>query len=107
MRTMKALRFATVGDIEKVLHVETVEIPVPRAGEVLIEVHAASINPFDVKNVQGSFPLATLPRIPGRKPRGVYRHTRKGCTTQTQVPLHGAGRKRRDQLYGKRDVGEI
>lgn len=47
MGTMKALRFAAFGEIEKVLHVETVERPVPRAGEVLIEVHAASINPFD------------------------------------------------------------
>jgi NADPH:quinone reductase-like Zn-dependent oxidoreductase len=71
MGTMKALRFGTVGDIGKVLHVEAVERPVPRVGEVLIEVHAASINPFDVKNVQGSFPKTTLPRIPGRDLAGV------------------------------------
>ena len=45
--------------------------PSPGPGEVLIEVHAASINPADVKNVQGSFPQTKLPRIPGRDLAGV------------------------------------
>ena len=68
---MKALRFGRFGDVQAVLHVEEVPRPVPGPGEVLIEVHAASINPADVKNVQGSFPQTTLPRTPGRDLAGV------------------------------------
>jgi NADPH:quinone reductase len=37
----------------------------------LVEVHAASINPADVKNVQGKFAQTTLPRTPGRDLAGV------------------------------------
>ncbi len=68
---MKALRFSQFGEVQAVLHVEELPRPVPGPGEVLIEVHAASINPADVKNVQGSFPQTTLPRTPGRDIAGV------------------------------------
>jgi NADPH:quinone reductase-like Zn-dependent oxidoreductase len=68
---MKALRFSRFGDVQVVLHVEELPGPVPGPGEVLIEVHAASINPADVKNAQGSFPQTTLPRTPGRDLAGV------------------------------------
>ncbi len=68
---MKALRFSRFGDVREVLHVEDVPRPAPGPGEVLIEVHAASINPADVKNVQGAFSQTTLPRIPGRDLAGV------------------------------------
>ena len=68
---MKALRFGSFGEVRAVLHVEELPRPHPGPGEVLIEVHAASINPADVKNVQGSFPQTTLPRTPGRDLAGV------------------------------------
>ena len=68
---MKALRFENFGDIKSVLRVVECPPPSPGPGEVLIEVHAASINPADVKNVQGSFPQTKLPRIPGRDLAGV------------------------------------
>jgi NADPH:quinone reductase len=48
------------------LHVEEVSVPIPAAGEVLVEVKAAAINPSDVKNVQGKMHETTVPRIPGR-----------------------------------------
>jgi NADPH:quinone reductase-like Zn-dependent oxidoreductase len=70
-KRMKALRLSRFGEVQAVLHVEEVPRPVPGPGEVLIEVHAASINPADVKNVQGSFPQTTLPRTPGRDLAGV------------------------------------
>jgi NADPH:quinone reductase-like Zn-dependent oxidoreductase len=48
------------------LHVEEVSVPIPAAGEVLVEVKAAAINPSDVKNVQGKMHETTVPRVPGR-----------------------------------------
>jgi NADPH:quinone reductase-like Zn-dependent oxidoreductase len=63
---MKALRFNRFGDVEAVLHVEEVPEPVPGPDEVLVEVHTASINPSDAKNVQGKFTQTRLPRTLGR-----------------------------------------
>jgi NADPH:quinone reductase-like Zn-dependent oxidoreductase len=68
---MKALRFNRFGDVEAVLHVEEVPEPVPGPDEVVVKVRAASINPTDVKNVQGRFAQTTLPRTPGRDLAGV------------------------------------
>jgi NADPH:quinone reductase-like Zn-dependent oxidoreductase len=68
---MKALRFNRFGDVEAVLHVEEVPEPVPGPDEVVVKVRAASINPSDVKNVQGRFAQTTLPRTPGRDLAGV------------------------------------
>ena len=62
---MKALRFEKFGDLD-VLEVAEVARPQPGRGEVLVEVRAASINPSDVKNVQGKMEGTTLPRTPGR-----------------------------------------
>jgi NADPH:quinone reductase-like Zn-dependent oxidoreductase len=44
------------------------ELPKPKlaSDEVLVEVHAAGINPSDVKNVSGNMQNTTLPRTPGR-----------------------------------------
>lgn len=67
---MKALRFHQTGDLSN-LHIEEVPTPVPGAQEVLVRVHASSINPSDVRNVQGKFHQTTLPRIPGRDLAGV------------------------------------
>ena len=49
------------------------EVPTPALApdEVLVEVHAASINPSDVKNVQGKIKQTTLPRTPGRDLAGI------------------------------------
>jgi NADPH:quinone reductase-like Zn-dependent oxidoreductase len=67
---MKALRFHSFGDLNA-LSVE--EMPVPRLseGEVLVQIKAASVNPSDVKNVQGRMEGTTLPRVPGRDFSGI------------------------------------
>src|ERR1700683_2515571 len=64
MVRMKALRFESFGP-PTVLSLEEVSTPELRPDQALIELHAAAINPSDVKNVAGAF-KATLPRIPGR-----------------------------------------
>ncbi|MFS2127242.1 alcohol dehydrogenase catalytic domain-containing protein, partial [Pseudomonas sp. Pseusp97] len=62
---MKALQFDRTGDLAALSFTEVTD-PVPTADEVLVEVHAAGLNPSDVKNVLGRFPYTTLPRVPGR-----------------------------------------
>jgi NADPH:quinone reductase-like Zn-dependent oxidoreductase len=67
---MKALQFSATGDLASLRFVD-VPTPVPAAGEVLVQIKAAGLNPSDVKNVLGRFPYTTLPRIPGRDFAGV------------------------------------
>ena len=67
---MKALRFSSFGDVS-VLHVEELPTPGPGPDEVLVQVHAASINPSDPKNVQGKMKQIALPRTPGQDFAGV------------------------------------
>jgi NADPH:quinone reductase-like Zn-dependent oxidoreductase len=67
---MKALRFGRFGP-PSVLSIEEIPKPEPGDGEALVRVRAAAINPSDVKNVAGSFPVTTLARTPGRDFSGV------------------------------------
>ena len=98
---MQALQFSSTGTLNS-LQLRDVPRPVPVAGEVLVEVRAAGLNPSDVKNVLGRFPYTTVPRIPGRDFSGVvvegpqellgkavwggtgkgFGFTRDGCHTQ-------------------------
>ncbi len=67
---MKAVRFTRHGKPD-VLAVEEIADPVPAGDEAVIRVVAASVNPSDVKNVQGLMEQTTLPRTPGRDFAGV------------------------------------
>ncbi len=67
---MKAVRFSRHGGPD-VLTVETVPDPALTAHEAVVRIEAASINPSDVKNVQGLMEQTTLPRTPGRDYAGV------------------------------------
>jgi NADPH:quinone reductase len=53
------------------LRVENVPEPVVIAGEAKIKILAASVNPSDVKNIQGKMEGTILPRIPGRDFAGI------------------------------------
>jgi len=66
----RALRFAAFGGPE-VLSVERVPVSPAAAGEALVAVRAASINPSDVKNVAGRMRQTVPPRTPGRDFAGV------------------------------------
>jgi NADPH:quinone reductase-like Zn-dependent oxidoreductase len=54
MATMKAVTIHRFGGPE-VLQVEDVPMPVPAAGELLVKIRAASVNPIDYKIRQGGF----------------------------------------------------
>jgi NADPH2:quinone reductase len=67
---MKAIQIQAFGDVDGLTAVELPE-PMATPGTALVRVEAASINPSDVKNVQGAMKQTTLPRIPGRDYAGV------------------------------------
>lgn len=67
---MKALQFDRTGTLDE-LALREIAMPVVTGDDVLIRVHAAGINPSDIKNVLGRFPYTTVPRIPGRDFSGV------------------------------------
>jgi NADPH:quinone reductase len=67
---MRALKFFQTGSLDN-LRIEEVPVPTPAAGEVLVRVKAAAINPSDIKNVEGKMHETTVPRVPGRDFAGV------------------------------------
>lgn len=62
---MRGLLFQSTGSLDQ-LKVAELPRPVPQAGEVLVQVLAAAINPSDVKNVLGKMAETKVPRVPGR-----------------------------------------
>ncbi len=62
---MRALKFSEFGSVS---NLRLVVMPDPKADKAtaIVKVVAGSINPSDVKNVQGKMEHTTLPRVPGR-----------------------------------------
>ena len=67
---MRTVRFEHHGKPDA-LHIQEVADPVAGVDTAVITIHAASINPSDVKNVAGRMSQTTLPRAPGRDYSGV------------------------------------
>lgn len=73
MTTMQSIRIHRFGGPE-VLQLETLDLPALHGDELLIRVHAASVNPVDFKTRAGKFPMiheADLPLTMGRDVAGV------------------------------------
>ena len=70
--TMKALYFRHTGSLAN-LRVENIEVPRidVHAGEALVRVRAAAINPSDAKSVLGKISETKPPRVPGRDFAGI------------------------------------
>jgi len=71
---MRAVMIHETGDLD-VLHLEEVERPEPGDGEVLIRVHAASVNPADWKARRGMMPKR-LPAVLGSDVSGTVEASR-------------------------------
>jgi NADPH:quinone reductase-like Zn-dependent oxidoreductase len=72
MAKMKAVCIHSFGGPE-VLKLESVDVPEPREDEVLIKIHAASVNPVDYKIRSGKYPPVKeqqLPKVLGRDVSG-------------------------------------
>ncbi len=69
----RALRLLSKApDVHSVAPVlEDLRLAAPAAGEVLVEIKAAAVNPSDVKAAIGLMPYAVFPRTPGRDFAGI------------------------------------
>ena len=60
------------GNPADVLHVESQPSPTPSAGEAIVQMRAAPINPADLNQIEGKYPIrAELPATPGFEGAGV------------------------------------
>ncbi len=72
---MKTIRVAAFGDPE-VMRLEEVPDPVPAAGQVVVRIHAAGVNPVDAYIRAGWYPHSpALPYTPGLDAAGVVEAT--------------------------------
>jgi NADPH:quinone reductase-like Zn-dependent oxidoreductase len=67
---MRAVRYHEHGSAD-VLGVEDIERPTPDDDELLVEMHAASVNPVDVMIRSGEYGQVPLPSVPGGDGAGV------------------------------------
>src|SRR2546421_7943162 len=72
METIDAAVYETHGNPADVLHVESRPWPTPAAGEAVVKMRAAPINPADLNQIEGKYPVrAELPATPGFEGAGV------------------------------------
>jgi mitochondrial enoyl-[acyl-carrier protein] reductase / trans-2-enoyl-CoA reductase len=72
MKTINAAVYETHGNPADVLHVEPRPWPTPAAGEVVVKIRAAPINPADLNQIEGKYPVrGELPATPGFEGAGV------------------------------------
>ncbi|MGH8261306.1 MAG: NADP-dependent oxidoreductase, partial [Steroidobacteraceae bacterium] len=79
---MRAVRIHSFGG-PKVLQIDEIDVPEPGDEEVLIRVHAASVNPIDYKIREGAFPpvkASHLPKILGRDVAGTVERCGRSVT---------------------------
>lgn len=69
-KVMQVVEFKEFGSPSQ-LHLAERPLPQADANNVVVRMEAASVNPSDVKNVEGRMSQTTLPRVPGRDYSGV------------------------------------
>ena len=82
-QNMEAIQVQGYGDVDQ-LKLEQVQRPVAQAGEVLVQVRAAGVNPIDWKVHQGlrkEIMKMQFPYIPGMEIAGVVQEVGPGVTT--------------------------
>jgi trans-2-enoyl-CoA reductase len=96
MKTINAAVYETHGNPADVLHVESRPWPTPGPGEVIVKMHAAPINPADLNQIEGKYPVrAELPATPGFEGAGivseVYRHVTNVAVGALVILPHNIG----------------
>ena len=75
---MKAIRVHEFGGPEQ-LKLDEIPTPKPAAGQVLVRVHAAGVNPYDTYMRAGTYPVKpSLPYTPGSDAAGVIESVGEG-----------------------------
>jgi mitochondrial enoyl-[acyl-carrier protein] reductase / trans-2-enoyl-CoA reductase len=81
MKTINAAVYETHGNPAEVLHVESRPWPTPAAGEVIVKMRAAPINPADLNQIEGKYPVRTeLPATPGFEGAGIVAEANRDVT---------------------------
>jgi trans-2-enoyl-CoA reductase len=81
MKTINAAVYETHGNPADVLHVESRPWPTPSAGEVIVKIRAAPINPADLNQIEGKYPVrAQLPATPGFEGAGIVAEVYRDVT---------------------------
>src|SRR4029453_17687513 len=81
MKTINAAVYETHGNPADVLHVESRPGPAPAPGEVIVKMRAAPINPADLNQIEGKYPVrAELPATPGFEGAGIVVEVGGGVT---------------------------
>ena len=71
-RNISAAVYEKHGNPADVLHVETRPWPTPAADEAVVKMYAAPINPADLNQIEGKYPVRPeLPATPGFEGAGV------------------------------------
>ncbi len=71
-KSINAAVYERHGNPADVLHIESQQWPTPAAGEALVQMRAAPINPADLNAIEGKYPVRTqLPATPGFEGAGV------------------------------------
>ena len=96
MKTINAAVYETHGNPTDVLQVESRPWPTPVPGEVIVKMRAAPINPADLNQIEGKYPVrAELPATPGFEGAGIVLDVGadvKGLTSGALVILpHNVG----------------
>jgi propanol-preferring alcohol dehydrogenase len=81
-KTMKAMRMHRLGPVEadsQSLHLDTVALPRPEAGEILVKVHACGVCHTELDEIEGRTPPAELPMTPGHQAVGTVVAEGPGC----------------------------
>ncbi|MEH2424492.1 MAG: NADP-dependent oxidoreductase [Nostoc sp.] len=108
MATMKAIRIHAYGGAEN-LKYDEVSRPEPQAGQVLIQVYAAGVNPIDWKIREGFFQQLndySLPVIAGADVAGVVASVGDGVTTlQPGQAVYGTADMALSGAYAEYAVG--
>src|SRR5437667_8523359 len=81
METINAAVYETHGNPAEVLHVESQRWPTPGAGEVIVKMRAAPVNPADLNQIEGKYPVrAQLPATPGFEGAGIVAEVNRDAT---------------------------
>src|SRR5438128_4968463 len=82
METINAAVYETHGNPADVLQVESQPWPTPSAGEVIVKMRAAPINPADLNQIEGKYPVrAQLPATPGFEGAGIVAEVHRDVTS--------------------------
>jgi trans-2-enoyl-CoA reductase len=72
MKNINAAVYETHGNPADVLHIESQPWPTPLADEAIVKMRAAPINPADLNQIEGKYPIkAGLPATPGFEGAGI------------------------------------